>query len=185
MLKIQNGLAQRAPEAWEAAFDDSDKAAGALKDRDACAKRIAAALSLTLGIDAVFKVKQDEDDPWPAIARADVLFLTIDKPARIENEYRRALARVRNDPFTVSAARRNIEIFESLGFLADNVTALSVMDEAFAAGKDAELHRRLSRVITFTEHPIDSPEPAAGAMGPANHEAGPRRAMIEGARGRK
>ena len=87
------------PIRWEAAFDDPDKAAGALKDRDACAKRIAAALSLTLGIDPVFKVKQDEGDPWPAIARADVLFLTIDKPARIENEYRKALARVRNDPF--------------------------------------------------------------------------------------
>src|SRR6185369_2081502 len=107
MLKIQGGLAQKAPDAWEAAFEDSDRAAGALKDRDACARRIAAALSLTLGIDPVFKVKQDEGDPWPAIARADVLFLTIDKPARIENEYRRAIARVRNDPFAVSAARRN------------------------------------------------------------------------------
>ena len=45
MLKIQGGLAQRAPDAWEAAFDDPDKAAGALKDRDACAKRIAASLA--------------------------------------------------------------------------------------------------------------------------------------------
>ena len=66
-------------------------------------KRIAASLNLTLGIDPVFKVKEDEGDPWAAIARADVLFLTIDKPTRIENEYRKALARVRNDPFSISA----------------------------------------------------------------------------------
>lgn len=160
MLKIQGGLAQRAPDAWEAAFDDPDKAAGALKDRDACAKRIAAALSLTLGIDPVFKVKQDEGDPWPAIARADVLFLTIDKPARIENEYRRALARVRNDPFAVSAARRNIEMFESLGLLADNVTtALGVIDEAFATTATMPAaQERLSRVVLFTGHMIDRPD---------------------------
>ena len=160
MLKVQSGLALRAPEAWEAAFEDSDKAAGALKDRDACARRIAAALSLTLGIDPVFKVKQDESDPWPAIARADVLFLTIDKPARIENEYRRAIARVRNDPFTVSTARRNIEIFESLGLLADNVTtALGVIDEAFAAtGKMPAAQERVSRVVLFTGHRVDSPD---------------------------
>ena len=63
-----------------------------------CAKRIAASLNLTLGIDPVFKVKQDEGDPWAAITRADVLFLTSDKPTRVENEYRKALARVRERP---------------------------------------------------------------------------------------
>ncbi len=175
MLKIQGGLAQRAPDAWEAAFDDPDKAAGALKDRDACAKRIAAALSLTLGIDPVFKVKQDEGDPWPAIARADVLFLTIDKPARIENEYRRALARVRNDPFAVSAARRNIEMFESLGLLADNVTtALGVIDEAFAAtANDAGCAGEIVAGRTLHRAYDRQTRPATGKDAvPANRDSG-------------
>jgi hypothetical protein len=66
-------------------------------------------------IDPMFRVKDDDGDPWRAITRADVMFLTSDKPTRVENEYRKALARVRNEPFSISAVRRNIEMFEALG----------------------------------------------------------------------
>ena len=157
LLRIQGYLAQRAPDTWEAAFDDSDKARNALSDREACAKRIAASLALTLGLDPVLSVKQDEIDAWAAITRADVLFLTIDKPQRIEIEYRRALARVRNDPFSISAARRNIEIFELLGLIPDNVkAALRVIDEALAAaGEMPAAPERLARVVLFAGHMVD------------------------------
>ena len=160
MLKIQSSLAQKASETWEAAFEDSDKARSALADRDACAKRIAAALNLRLGIDPLLKVEQDENDPWAAITRADVLFLTIDKPKRIENEYRKALARVRNDPFSISAARRNIEIFESLGLIPENVkTALGVIDEALeATNKMPAAQKGPARVVLFTGHMVDRPD---------------------------
>jgi hypothetical protein len=123
MLRIQGDLAKQESDTWEASFDDADKAAGALKDRDTCARRIAASLNLTLGIDPVFRAKDDDGDPWRAITRADVVFLTSDKPARVQNEYRKALARVRNEPFSISAVRRNIEMFEALGLLGDNVAA--------------------------------------------------------------
>ena len=160
MLRIQSELAKVAPEIWEAAFEDSDKAASALKDRDLCAKRIAASLNLTLGIDPIFKVKEDDGDPWKQITRADVQFLTSDKPTRVENEYRKALARVRNDPFSISAVRRNIEMFEALGLLPGSVTAaLGVIDEALAAaGKMPAAKERPARVVLFTGHMVDAPD---------------------------
>lgn len=187
MLKIQGFLAQTVPETWEAAFEDAGKAASALADRDACAKRITAALSLRLGADSVLKIRQDDNDAWAAITRADVLFLTIDKPRRIENEYRKALARVKDDPFSISAARRNIEIFEALGMLPENVeTALGVIDIALAAAGEVQpAQDKLARVVLFTGHMVDRPERAPDKMRfprTAAAEAAAR-AMIEQALG--
>ncbi len=162
LLKVQGALAQTEPDTWEAAFDDSDKARNALADREACGKRIAAALNLRLGLDSVLGVKQDESDDWAALTRADVLFLTIEKPKRIENEYGKALARVRSDPFSISAARRNIELFESLGLLPDNVkVALGAIDKALAvAGDLPAAQERPARVLLFTGHMVDPPDRA-------------------------
>jgi hypothetical protein len=160
LLRIQGDLAKGEPDAWEASFDDADKAAAALKDRESCARRIAASLNLVLGIDPVFRVKDDDGDPWRAITRADVVFLTSDKPARVQNEYRKALARVRNEPFSISAVRRNVEMFEALGLLGDNVAAaLPVIDEALAAaGRLPAAQERLQRVVLFTGHMVDAPD---------------------------
>jgi len=183
LMRIQGDLAQRAPEIWEGAFDDSDQAKSALKDRDVCGKRIAAALNLTLGADPVFKVRRDEGDAWAGIARADVLFLTSDKPARVENEYRKALARVGNDPFSLAATRRNIEIFESLDLNSENVAAaLRVVDEALAvAGKMPAAQERLARVVLFTGHMVDRADrPPEKARFPRTAKAeATARALIE------
>jgi tetratricopeptide (TPR) repeat protein len=160
LLKIQGFLAQQEPDTWEAAFDNSDRAGNALADRDACAQRIAAALNLVLGIDPVLNVKQDKDDAWAALTRADILFLTSDKTKRIENEYVKALARVSDDPFSIFAVRRNIEIFELLGMFPENVkTALGVIDKALAtAGEMPAAQQRMARVVLFTGHMVDRPD---------------------------
>jgi hypothetical protein len=161
LLKVRGLLAQRDPSTWESGFDDDDKAKDALADQQACEKRIAAALSLVLGTDPVLKVAQDEGDDWAALTRADVLFLTTDRPMRIESEYRKALARVGNDPFAISAVRRNIEIFEGLGLLADSVTAaLRAIDKALAAAGEMPAETPLARVVLFTGHMVDRPDRA-------------------------
>ena len=182
LLKIQRLLAQRDRDTWDAGFDDSDKAGDALGDREACEKRIAAALHLVLGTDTVLKVKQDEGDNWAALTRADVMFLTADKPKRVE-QYRKALARITDDPFSISATRRNIEIFETLGLLAENVTAaLGVIDKALAAaGKIPAAQERLARVVLFAGHMVDRPDRAPDkARFPRTPEAEAKaRAMIE------
>jgi hypothetical protein len=130
---------------------DSDAARAALKDREACAARIAAALYLTSGLDPVLGAEQSDDDLWAAIARADLLFMTIEKPKRIENAYRKAFALARNDAFAPSAARRNIELFESLGLLPENVkAALAAIDAVLASASQAPAHERPARVVLFT-----------------------------------
>jgi hypothetical protein len=164
LLKIRGLLAQRDRDTWDAGFDDSDKADAALADHDACERRIAGALNLVLGIDALLKVKLDDADDWAAITRADVLFLTMDKPKRVENEYKRALGRVKvkTDRFSISAVRRNIELFEALGLLGENVkAALGVIDGALAAAGDTPAaDERLARVVLFTGHMVDRLERA-------------------------
>jgi hypothetical protein len=183
LLKIRSLLAKQDPGTWECSFDDADKAADALADQESCEGRIAAALSLVLGTDPILKVKQDEEDAWGAVARADILFLTIDRPKRVESEYRKALARVRNDPFAISAVRRNVEIFEGLGLLTDCVAAaLGVIDKALAAaGEVPAAHERPARIVLFTGHMVDRPDRSEDKVRfPRTREAEEKaRAMIE------
>ena len=183
LLRIQGLLARLDPMTWEEGFDDVDKAADALRDQETCEKRIAAALQLRLGVETVLQVAQDERDDWAAISRADLLFLTGDRPKRIENEYRKACARFRDDPFSVSAARRNIEMFQALGLLQDNVTAaLEAIDKALAACGEAPVAReRPARVVLFTGHMVDRPDRSADkARFPRTPEAEAKaRALIE------
>ena len=182
MLKMQCGVAQAFPDTWQANFADSDAAWAALKDRDACAARIAAALTLMLGLDPVLCAEPDPGDPWAAIARADLLFMTIDKPKRIENEYRKAFALARNDAFALSAARRNIELFETLGLLPENVkAALLAIDKALGDAAKTPMQERLPRVVLFTGHMIDKPGQPKDEMRfpPTAKAEATARAMIE------
>ncbi len=184
LLHIQAALAQQEPDTWEAGFDDAAKAMAGLADRSACASRIAATLSLSLGIDPVLEVTQDEGDAWAVLARADVQFLTLDKrPRRVETEYARAMARVANNAFAISAARRNIEIFEALGLLPEHVkAALGTIDKALAAaGALPAAQPRPARVVLFSGHMIDQPDRAPDRMRfPRTAEAqATARAMIE------
>lgn len=167
LLHIQAALARQEPDTWEAGYDDAAKAAGALADRGACAGRIASTLCLALGIDPVLEVAQDEGDAWAALARADVQFLTLDKrPRRVETEYARAMARVANDAFAISAARRNVELFEALGLLPEHVkAALGTIDKALAAaGTVPAAQPPLARVVLFSGHMIDQPDRALEKM---------------------
>jgi hypothetical protein len=174
LLKIQGQLAERDTDTWEAAFDDPGKARDALADRVACEKRITATLNLVLGCDPILKVPQNEGDTWAALTRADIAFLTLDKPRRVENEYGKALARLGNDPFALSAMRRNIEMFEALGLLPENVkAALGAIDRALAsAGAAPAVRENLARVVQFTGHMIDRADrPADKARFPRTAEA--------------
>ena len=182
LLKMQLALARTSPETWEAGFASAAAASTALDDRDACAARIAASLALTLGTDPVLGAKRGAADPWAAIARADLAFMTIDRPRRVEAEYRTAFTLAKNDAFALTAARRNIELFEALGFAPDNVkAALAVIDKALSpADKPAE---RPARVVLFTGHMVDKPNrPAEKMRFPSTVKAeAAARAMIEAA----
>jgi hypothetical protein len=156
----------------------------ALAQREACAARIAAALDLRLGMDPLMKRGRDASDPFEPVARADLLFLTSDKPRRVESEYRKAVAST-DDPYTLAAARRNIELFEMLGLLPAHVNAaLGVIDKALAASsRPSPSPGRLSRVVLFTGHMIDIPGRTkdSGRFPPTLQAERAARALIAGA----
>ena len=154
LLKIQSGLALKAPDIWQENFDDPNKAASALEKIGDHAGRIQESLRRSLGIDG--ESEQDPGDPFAAIARAEFLFLTTDKPRRIEREYKKAVALLRNDPFNLSASRKNIEPFEMLGLMPDNVSAaLRVIDGVLA--DEGRAPHLVERVVLFKGLMIDKP----------------------------
>ncbi len=166
MLKIQLDLAKASPEIWAENFDDEDKASQNLKECELRGARIASTLQLALGLDDAVARHEEKSDIWQEISRADLLFLTIDKPLQVGNAYRKALAKA--NAFEVGAAGANVLLFRDLGLLPKNVeAALNEMPQA-----SSEKPRPPARVILFTGHMLDAPgRPADKARFPHTPEA--------------
>jgi hypothetical protein len=181
LLAIRNDLARREPDAWEAIHPDHDAAQVELRNGERCAERIEGALRLMLGLDPVVGAGSNAGDPWAAITRADLEFLSSDHPKRVASEYRKALAAARSDAFALGSIRRNLELFETLGVLPRNVeAALGVVDAARAALPIAA-DEKPARVVLFTGHRVDDEDRPADRMRfprTAGAEAAAR-AMIE------
>lgn len=181
LLAIRTSLARREPDAWEASHADANAAQAELRNAEACAVRIAGALNLVLGLDPVVGTQGNADDPWAAITRADLQFLTSDNPRRVETEYRRALTLARADAFALGSMRRNLELFEALGLLPRNVeAALGVIDKALAAAP-ARPYDKPVRVVLFTGHMVDKADRPTDRMRfpPTATAEALARAMIE------
>lgn len=166
MLKIQLHLAKELPAIWAEGFDDNDKAEATRKECERRADRIAAALYLALGMDRAVTRKDEKGDIWKEISRADLLFLTLDRPPQVARAYRNVL--VNANPFHVDAARRNILLFRDLGLLSANVAAaLDEMQQAAPLKPQPP-----ARVVLFTGHMLDAPQrPADEARFPRTLEA--------------
>jgi hypothetical protein len=166
MLKIQLGLAKELPTIWTEGFDDEEKAEAGRKECERRADRIAAALHLALGLDSVVTRKDEKSDIWKEISRADLLFLTLDRPLQVGRAYRNALMTAA--PFHVDAALRNILLFRDLGLLPANVKA--ALDEMHQAAPQKP--HPPARVVLFTGHMLDSlTRPADKARFPRTPEA--------------
>ena len=152
MLTIQINLAKAFPDVWAESFDDGDAAVTDLKTRERRTGRLAAALQLAVGNDDKVRRGGERFDIWKEISRADLSFLTADRPAQVGTAYRNGLANA--GPFEIDAARRNLLLFRELGVLSANVeAALREMNQA-APDKPAALP---VRVILFTGHMLDAP----------------------------
>lgn len=152
MLTIQISLARALPEIWAESFDQDDAAVADLKIGERRAGRLAAALQLGVGNDDKVRRTGERFDIWREISRADLSFLTADRPAQVGSAYRRALTTA--TPFNEDAVRRNLLLFRELGVLPANVeAALKEMNQA-APDQPAALP---TRVILFTGHMLDAP----------------------------
>ncbi|MBY3330154.1 hypothetical protein HFN98_05765 [Rhizobium laguerreae] len=152
MLMIQISLAKALPDVWAEDFDDGDAAAADLKTCERRASRLASTLQLAVGNDNKVTRGGERFDIWKEISRADLSFLTADRPSQVGTAYRKVRANA--NPFEIDAARRNVLLFGELGVLSANVeAALREMNQA-APDKPPALP---VRVILFTGHMLDAP----------------------------
>jgi hypothetical protein len=93
-----------------------------------------------------------ETDIWLQITEADFVSLTENRPPRVAAMYKEALEGAKS--FHFEAARRQLEIYQQLNVLPENVkAALDVIPDAKQAQQQQGSH-----YILFTGHMIDRPD---------------------------
>src|SRR5215217_5323275 len=152
-LTIQTKLAELLPDVWAERFDDDDSAERELKSRNSTVQKLSASVELSLKAMAERLEREQRTDVWVESSEADLCFLTSNRPAKVSNSYRRALADA--PAFVSDTVRRQLNLYQDLGLLKENVDAVlnvlepaPVMTEVAAAPK---------RVLLFTGHMLDAP----------------------------
>jgi MinD-like ATPase involved in chromosome partitioning or flagellar assembly len=146
MCVIQGRLAEIMPEVWAEGFETDQDARSEL---DALRKKIE---RLTSGVELSLQAaRKHKTDIWAEMSQAGLVLLTSKRPARVAISYRQALAGA--DPFVADAERRQLQLYERLGILTENVkSALEVLPPASVT---RELMKR--RIILFAGHILDLP----------------------------
>jgi len=153
MLTIQTKLADLMPDVWAERFDDDVSAERELKSRNTQVQKLSASTDLSLKATAERLEREQRTDVWAEISEADHCFLTSNRPAKVSNAYRKALADA--PAFASDALRRQLSMYQDLGLLKENVEAvLSVLEPAPVVTEVASVAKR---VLLFTGHMIDAP----------------------------
>ncbi len=98
---------------------------------------------------------------WLELTRADLLFLTSDRPARIRHAYTEALDRsnATGGGFAAEAAARQIRLYRDLGLFAETAAAaLEGLGVPEQPPPQPDAPRQ--RVLVFAGHRVDSPDRA-------------------------
>ena len=121
MLTIQIKLAELRPEVWGERFDDDDEASRELSLRTKQIQKLSASVDLSLKATSEHLRREDLTDIWAEISEADLCLLTSNRPGKVSDAYRNALAGAKD--FEVDAVRRQILLYRDLGLLPENVQA--------------------------------------------------------------
>jgi len=159
MLTIQTKLAELLPEVWADPFDEDAEAARELDSRKKHIQKLSASVELSLKSTLDRNKREEQTDIWAEISEADLCFLTSNKPGRISNQYRDALAGAQD--FEIDAVRRQVNLYKQLGLLPENVQAvLDLLDGTGPLAPPPPAVSEPRRVILFTGHMIDAPNRA-------------------------
>jgi hypothetical protein len=153
MLTIQTKLAELMPDVWAGWFDDDAEAQRELDSRKKQIQKLSAATDLSVKAAAERLKREQRTDVWVEISEADHCFLTSNKPAKVLNAYLRAL--VDAPAFVRDALRRQLNMYQDLGLLKENVDA--VLGGVELAPGVTEVTSTPQRVLLFTGHMIDAP----------------------------
>jgi hypothetical protein len=165
MNVIRLKLAEAMPDVWQEPFesiDDAERELKALRDKTT---RLANAVELVIQA-----ARKQQSDFWLEISDASRIMLTSDRPGRVTDAYRRALAKA--DPFITDAEKRQLRLYEQLGILEKNVGAAL---KAFPPSIEIQDVRK-KRVVLFAGHMLDAPNRVPPRF-PANKEEVARQAI--------
>ena len=165
MLTFQVKLAELLPEVWAEPFDDDADAPRELDARKKQIQKLSASVDLSLKSTSVRNKREEVTDIWVDISEADLCFLTSNKPGRISNLYRDALAE--GQDFEIDAVRRQVNLYQQLGLLPENVQAVLDLLDGTAATAPPPAASAPRRVLLFTGHMIDAPDRAEPRFPPS------------------
>ena len=114
MLTIQVKLAELLPEVWAEPFDDDADGPRELDARKKQIQKLSASVDLSLKSTIERNKREEKTDIWVEISEADLCFLTSNKPGKVANQYRDALAGAKD--FEIDSVRRQVSLYKELGF---------------------------------------------------------------------
>jgi hypothetical protein len=149
MLTILTELAAALPEVWDERADTHEEAESLLRERKTQLAKLAAAVELSIRAAKARLERSGEKDLWVGISDADLFCLTSKRPPRVAHKYQVAL--IEASAFDEDAVRRQLEMYQTLGILRENVEA------ALAVIKSELPQQEQRQIILFTGHRIDAP----------------------------
>lgn len=160
MIKIMVALAETLPDVWSELFETDKKAGDALDEHREHARKLVAAVQLSLK--AIFRrlEREEKKDNWAEISQADLFCVTMDQPPRVAAAYRKVLAAAPG--FNVNSIRKQLAIYRDLGVLNGNLAEVfKVVGEPPplpVPGVQQAANPLRERVLLFAGHMIDAPD---------------------------
>jgi tetratricopeptide (TPR) repeat protein len=147
------------PDVWSERFEVDSDAEIAAKRMQRQRDELAAAVSRSLDAESFRKQRRGQpEDVWARFTRADLRLLTSDRPAYVAAAYEQARAvAAESEPFAISSAARQIEVYRDLGIFTENADAALKALRAPAEKSPQRPPPLRSRVIVFSGHRIDAP----------------------------
>ena len=144
-------LAAARPGAWGDGFDSEDEANLKLKNLKALCAELTAGVKLAIESTRVALARNDKTDIWAEISEADRVMLSSTTPNRVARAYRKALAGAPD--FARSSARKQLQLYQTLGILEENTQAALENIEKVTHQETSE---KAPHVILFTGHRVDT-----------------------------
>jgi hypothetical protein len=148
LFELLLNLVDKERPVWSGIFETDEDAAQCEKKMRTDRDRLAAAVGMSLA-STVERLPEGAKDAWLAISQADYKFLTIrNRDTAVAAGYVAALTGA--EPFHVSSARAQIELFRSLG-LCESLVAACLASFPRSPPPDEPL----AQTIVFTGHMVD------------------------------
>lgn len=173
MLTIMLELVDALPDDWEDGYESEAEATFALQSYQTTQTNIIAGAKLALESKEVELARNKETDIWTEISKADLIFLSSNKPSRVARAYRQALATA--EDFERDAALQQLRLFQRLSIRGDHVSA--ALENITDTPRNESNHQQVPKILLFSGHRIDLSDRQSARFPAASEEQA--RAMIK------